>query len=513
MKKEYIQDMLSSLPVGVGYLRLLFDSDNEVADYMYLDLNSAFEELSGWKWDEIVNKSAFSVWGTDSVYLYWLNYYTNVFLSGKTKEVVRWSRKLKQFITITVIPSEENLLVVILRKSQKAWADDKEKQFINDKRCVGIEQKVYLEQETADTGDSKKIKFLTCHDVLTGLYNRSYMETIINNFDTVEHLPISVIMGDVNGLKFVNDVFGYETGDALLQEAACLLARYCGDNSKIARWGGDEFVVLMPETPLQTAEKIIQDMKNTEVRINDNKLELSLSLGCASKTLDKENVRTVLKEAEEHMYHQKLLDEKSCRNAIINTLLVTLYEQSNETEEHSKRIERYCHSMGRILKFSTKEMDELSLLALLHDIGKVSINPSILQKPGPLTAEEWKEMKKHPEIGYRIVQSMPELTAVSKLVLSHHERWDGKGYPHGLKGEDIPLACRILAVADAFDAMTNNRVYRRAMTAREAMNELLKHAGTQFDTEIVKLFIRILKNNEEHIYRDRYLAEKFSKLK
>ncbi len=513
MKKEYIQDMLSSLPVGVGYLRLLLDSNNEVTDYMYLDLNLAFEELSGWKRAEIVNKSAFSVWGTGSVYLYWLNYYTSVFTSGKTKEVIRWSSKQKQFLSVTVIPAEENLLMIILRRTEKTWAGKKEKQFLEDNKCVAIERTINPEKETADNGESKQIEFLTCHDVLTGLYNRNYMDTIISSLDNEKHLPISVIMGDINGLKFVNDVFGHETGDILLQKAAHLLVKHGGNNSKIARWGGDEFIVLMPGTPLVTVEKIIRDIKNTETIINDKGLELSLSLGCASKTLINENVRVVFKEAEEHMYHQKLLEEKSCRNAIINTLLVTLYEQSNETEEHSKRIERYCHSMGRILKFSSKEMDELSLLALLHDIGKVSIDPSILQKPGPLTADEWKEMKRHPEIGYRIVQSMPELAAVSKLVLSHHERWDGLGYPHGLKGENIPLACRILAVADAFDAMTNNRVYRRAMTAREAMDELLKFAGTQFDTEIVKLFIRILKSNEEHIYRDRYLAEKFSKLK
>ncbi len=178
--------------------------------------------------------------------------------------------------------------------------------------------------------------------------------------------------------------------------------------------------------------------------------------------------------------------------SIINTLLAILYEKSMETEEHSKRLETYCHSIGRKLRLSSKEMDELSLFALLHDIGKVEINPDILKKPSSLTAEEWAEMKRHPEIGYRIAQTIPELATVSDYILSHHERWDGKGYPRGLKGEEIPLPCRILAVTDAFDAMTNDRVYREAMSREEAILELEENAATQFDPAITNLFVEII---------------------
>lgn len=143
-------------------------------------------------------------------------------------------------------------------------------------------------------------------------------------------------------------------------------------------------------------------------------------------------------------------------------------------------------------------MDELSLLALLHDIGKVSINPNILQKqPGALTSAEWDEMKRHPEIGYRIAQATPELAIVSDLILSHHERWDGKGYPRGLKEEEIPLPCRILAIADAFDAMTNDRVYRKAMSREEALLEIERNAGAQFDPVITNLFIKNIVDKDE----------------
>lgn len=192
------------------------------------------------------------------------------------------------------------------------------------------------------------------------------------------------------------------------------------------------------------------------------------------------------------MYHQKLLEGKSYRNSIINTLLCTLYEKSLETEEHDERIRGYCQAIGKELKLFPEDLNELSLLALLHDIGKVGIRQEILQKPGPLTPEEWAAMKSHPEIGCRIAQNIPELSAVSEYILSHHERWDGKGYPNGLAGTNIPLLCRILAVADAYDAMTNDRAYRKAMDKDKAIAELKRNAGTQFDPRIAETFIRLV---------------------
>lgn len=344
---------------------------------------------------------------------------------------------------------------------------------------------------------NKQIQFLSYHDPLTCLYNRYYIEESMIRLDVAGNLPISVIMGDVNGLKITNDVFGHKAGDNLLQQVARLLEANCKSNDLIARWGGDEFVIFMPRTSLQEVEEAIQRIKSTHIAVDGSGLLLSLSLGCAVKDIMEDSIWNVMRQAEEHMYHQKLLDGKSYRNAIINTLLATLYEKSNETEEHSKRMEDYCHSIGRKLQLSTKEMDELSLLALLHDIGKVSINPNILQKPGALTTAEWDEMKRHPEIGYRIAQATPELAIVSDLILSHHERWDGKGYPRGLKEEEIPLPCRILAIADAFDAMTNDRVYRKAMSREEALLEIERNAGAQFDPVIANLFIKNIVDKHE----------------
>lgn len=340
-----------------------------------------------------------------------------------------------------------------------------------------------------DKEHSRQIQFLSYHDPLTGLKNRRYVEEALAILNCSENLPLSVIMGDVNGLKFTNDVFGHRAGDALLIHVAELLTKHCDKDALIARWGGDEFVAILPKTPLSTAEELIQNIKSDRVSVDECGLHLSISLGCAVKQQPETSMENVLREAEEYMYHQKLLDGKSYRNAIINTLLATLYEKSMETEEHSKRLEENCHAIGQRLFLSSKEMDELSLLALLHDLGKVGIDPDILKKPGALLPEDWEEMKRHPEIGYRIAQATPELAIVADYILSHHERWDGAGYPRGLKGKDIPLPCRILAVTDAFDAMTNDRVYRRALSREEALREIQRNAGSQFDPTIAHIFL------------------------
>ncbi len=344
---------------------------------------------------------------------------------------------------------------------------------------------------------SKEIEFLSYHDSLTGLYNRRYIEETMARLDAEGRLPISVIMADVNGLKITNDVFGHKAGDALLKSVATLMCNCCNENNLIARWGGDEFVILMPETNLESAEAVIQRIKDVHIEIEGSSLSLSLSLGCACKNRLDITIQTAMQQAEEYMYQQKLLDGKSYRNAIISTLLATLYEKSNETEEHSKRIEAHCHAIGRELQLSSREMDELSLLALLHDIGKVGIHPNILKKPDALTSPEWDEMRRHPEIGYRIAQATPELAVVADLILSHHERWDGEGYPRRLKREEIPLACRILSVVDAFDAMTNDRIYRHAMTVDTAILEIERNAGKQFDPQVAKLFLEIIERGSK----------------
>lgn len=465
-EKELLQTTLRSIGDGV----VTTDNQGRITS-----LNSVAQELTGWDGEDAVGRPFTEVFRLQ-------NEETGEAVENPVEKVLATGR-IVGLANHTELVNQQGKRIPIADSAAPIKKDDDE--------VYGVV--MVFRDVTHEKQQSQQIRFLSYHDPLTGLYNRRFIEEALPGLDAPENLPISIIMGDVNGLKITNDVFGHAAGDSLLRRVAGLLEKNCGKHDLIARWGGDEFMVFLPRTDLARAEAIIQNVKSDYIALDKRGLYLSLSLGCAAKGEEKDNIQTVMRQAEEYMYHQKLLDGKSYRNTIINTLLATLYEKSMETEEHSKRIEAYCHSIGHKLRLSSREMDELSLLAILHDIGKVGITADILKKPEQLTPAEWEEMKRHPEIGYRIVQATPELANVADYILSHHERWDGQGYPRGLKGEEIPLVCRILAVTDAFDAMTNDRIYHKAVNAEKAVAELKKNAGTQFDPNVVKLFVDILR--------------------
>lgn len=333
------------------------------------------------------------------------------------------------------------------------------------------------------------ISYLSYHDVLTGLYNRRFYEEEIRRLDVARNLPLSIIMGDINGLKLINDAFGHHTGDKLLKVAATTIQAMCRMDDIIARWGGDEFVILLPKTKKNEAAEIVRRIKELYGEKEINGIEGSISFGWDTKAEVTEDILQILKNAEDYMYRNKTLENESVRSSMINTIVKTLHEKNPREEKHSKRVSQLCQDIGTAIGLSEIEVSKLKVGGLLHDIGKIAIEEGILNKPGKLTEQEWLEIKRHPEIGYRILSSCHEMLELTEGVLCHHEKWDGTGYPKGLKGEAIPRVARIIAVADSYDAMTSERSYRKALSEEIVLQEIRNNAGTHFDPEIVKLFI------------------------
>ncbi|GAB6167843.1 diguanylate cyclase [Clostridium carnis] len=344
-----------------------------------------------------------------------------------------------------------------------------------------------------DITERKKMEYQLrkfCYtDKLTGLYNRAYFEESIKKLNDKKNLPFSIIMGDVNGLKIVNDTFGHLEGDKLLVKISYVVKSVCRKNDIIFRWGGDEIAILLPNTKEDEAEGICKRIAKACINTPHEPIPLSISLGNATTYVGLDSIDKLLKEAEDKLYRHKLLQHKSMRSGLIESLKKSLEEKSLETEQHTERIVRNAIKIGRKLELNTSELDELVLVASLHDIGKIAIPEEILMKAGELTKEEYEIMKTHTEKGFRIAQTTPDLAHIARGILTHHERWDGKGYPLGLMGEDIPLVARIVSVADAYDAMTNDRVYKNRVTKKQALNEIKKNLGTQFDPKIGEIFI------------------------
>lgn len=340
----------------------------------------------------------------------------------------------------------------------------------------------------------EKIRFISTHDNLTGVYNRSYFEEQLLEYDKLENAhPISIFIADINGLKDVNDNFGQEEGNRLLISAVNVIKKVVGSEGIVARMGGDEFAVLLPNKDEKDVQHLINIIKYECQALEKEGLFLSMSIGTATKYTPDENIYDILFLSEERMFNKKLLESKSYRSHLIASLMNVMSEKTFETKEHCQRLASLSKEVAKKMNLNDERIEKLKILSLMHDIGKIAIPEHILSKPGPLYDEEWFEMKKHPEIGYRIAKKTPEFSYIAEEILSHHERWDGKGYPQGLRATEIPLEARILAVVDAFDAMTSDRVYRKAMSIDEALKELIDNAGTQFDPFVVDAFISVIK--------------------
>lgn len=462
---QYYSDLINILPVGV----MIEDRNGKI-----LKVNKAMEKITGYKREELLGNTVF-----DTV------------VPQAQKKVAQ--KNIKKILEGEVLIHE---LQSASHNGKQRYARLQERKIVlpnNEYGIISIQSDI-----TEKIKSEEKIKYASYHDSLTDLYNRSYLEKIIHSLNQKEKLPLALIMIDLNGLKLVNDTYGHNQGDRLLKKMAFTLNKSCRDSDIISRWGGDEFVILLPNTGQYAVKKIVKRIKNKIsnqfLEFEDgNKLPLSAAVGYEVKSFYYQDIFEILASAETKMYKNKLTESRSIKSDIVNTLLKTLSEKSHETVDHSARMAALAIKLAQKINLDESEIKRLNLIAMLHDIGKTVIPKNILNKQEQLTAAEWEEIKTHPAVGHRILNATEEFSHVSEEVLSHHEKWDGTGYPRELKGEEIPLLARIIAIADAYEVMTHQQIYQEVLTKAEALNEIEKNAGTQFDPHLAKIFINLFK--------------------
>jgi diguanylate cyclase (GGDEF)-like protein/PAS domain S-box-containing protein len=460
-KQFLLMSLINSIPDLIFYKNL---------DGVYMGCNDAFCKFVGFEQSKIVGYNDFDIFDKDAAAMF---------------------REMDQ-IMIEQKHQRRNEESVIYPDGSTVYLETLKTPFYDPQgNVVGL---IGISRDITERKDrEEKILYLNYHDVMTDLYNRTFFDEESKRMDKEEFLPLSVIIGDINGLKLINDAFGHAKGDKLLIETAILLKQCCREDDVIARTGGDEFSILLPRTDAEQARKIFEIIQHAcQEHTTGTERDIyytSISLGYATKTKKDEAFSNVIKMAEEYMYRRKLLESRSLHSSIISSIRTTMFEKSDETEMHAERLAYLSRELGKTLCIGEEDLVSLELVSTLHDIGKISLDRNILTKNGKLTEEEWIEIRKHPEVGFRIAQTVPELRRISEYILCHHERWDGKGYPQGLSGEEIPLLSRIISVVDSFDAMTQDRSYRKAMTKEMAIEEIIRNAGTQFDPEIAKIFV------------------------
>lgn len=334
-----------------------------------------------------------------------------------------------------------------------------------------------------------EIEFLSYHDHLTGLFNRRFLEEEMARLDVPRRYPITLVMGDLNGLKMTNDAFGHTAGDELLRKTAAVLERCFRKDDILCRYGGDEFVVLLTNTEEAVVSEIVARIQAEVAAMPTERGILSIAFGWDTKNSEGEDLGQILKRAEDNMYKRKLLVSPSVRNATIKAIVKTLYEKNTREEAHSLRVSELSARVAAAMGLPEIEVSKIRTTGLLHDIGKILVPDPVLEKDGPLNEAEWEEIRRHPETGYRILSSSPEMSELAEVVLQHHERWDGSGYPKGAAGDAIHLPARIIAAADAYDAMTSARPYRPPMPARDALAEIRRCAGSQFDPAVAEALV------------------------
>jgi diguanylate cyclase (GGDEF)-like protein len=355
-------------------------------------------------------------------------------------------------------------------------------------------------------------------DPVTGLLNHRAMHQRLDRAllqADAQQNTVVVMMLDLNNFKLFNDTYGHPVGDQVLRHVAETMRLECPSGAILGRYGGDEFIIVMPDVTMEVAITSAERMSDSLMtegfrRANEDRvIPITLSFGLASFPEDSVNRHELLTIADKNLYAAQSSGESIGRSSafqranrdlssevsygLLDGMVTAVDNKDRYTRQHSEDVTEYSLWIGEELEMSEETLHALRVGGLLHDVGKIGVPDEILRKPGRLTNEEYTILQRHPVLGALIVGSIPGMENIVDVVRSHHERWDGGGYPDGLRGEDIPLLGRIAAIADAVSAMTTNRPYRRGMEWEIAMNEVQAHSGTQFDPVLSAAFLRAAK--------------------
>lgn len=389
--------------------------------------------------------------------------------------------------------ADEDYTIMISRNKKKIPVEESAAPIRNDDGTI-MGAVIVFRDFTEKKKRKEMVKFLSYHDQLTGIYNRHYFEDKIDEFNKEEYIPVSLIMADVNGLKLANDAFGHAIGDLLLKTITQIIQKHCRPDDVFSRVGGDEFVVLLPQTTESQVDAMVRKIRSEIKNMFINDLEVSISFGWDTKNQKDKYMKDVYKKAEDYMYQHKLNESPIMRERTIKRIIQSLHDKFPQEKEHAMNVGLLCEKAGQCLDFSFIQIKELQLAGTLHDIGKIAIDYHVIDHQGILSEADWIETKRHAELGYRILSSVNEMVPIAEIVLAHHENWDGTGYPKGLKGGQIPIQSRLIRIADSYDAMVSDRIYRKSIGTEAAKNELLKNSGTYFDPELVKIFVEQIAN-------------------
>jgi len=436
-------------------------------------LNMEAQKLTGWTLEEAAGR-----------------HYGDVFSLSHENPEEKMADPILTVFETDMVQEMENSAVLTSRNGRRYYIEDSAAP-VKDENGQTAGVVLVFRDVTEKKEQRKRIEYLSYHDPLTGLFNRRFFEEELRRIDTRRNLPISVMMGDVNGLKLTNDIFGHASGDELLKNVADIFVRSCRADDIIARWGGDEFVVLLPKTTTDDARQLMARIKDNFAQVKIKAIKGSISLGVFTKEKIEDAIESVVDKAEGNMYLNKTVDRERVRSEAIKEIISELHKNHPEEKGHAERVSQLSYRLAKLLRLSELEAHKFKFGGLLHDIGKVTLEPSEKLLPDADDTDKGK----HTTVGYRILSSFDDTLDMAEAALYHHERWDGMGYPKGIGGGDIPILARVIAVADYYDKLIYPRYGTDAKSKPEALTVIQELSGKRFDPQLVSLFVKMIKND------------------